>query len=94
LKVTIRLLGIFHGISGKSNIALEFKDAVPLKRVIREIIEVTPKLKKTLTSPELEDPRPNTLIIVNGKEISVLNGLETEIKDGDEIVLVPVTHGG
>jgi len=31
---------------------------------------------------------------VNGKEISVLKGLETLVSDGDEVVLVPVTHGG
>jgi molybdopterin converting factor small subunit len=31
---------------------------------------------------------------VNGKEISVLQGLETVIKDGDEVVFVPVLHGG
>ncbi len=47
-----------------------------------------------LIDPELEDPRPNMLILVNGKEISVLNGLRTDIKNGDEIVLIPVVHGG
>jgi molybdopterin converting factor small subunit len=31
---------------------------------------------------------------VNGKEISVLNGLDTVLKDGDEVVFVPVVHGG
>jgi len=34
------------------------------------------------------------LILVNGREISVLNGLETKLKDGDEISLIPVVHGG
>ncbi|MEM3789347.1 MAG: MoaD/ThiS family protein [Candidatus Bathyarchaeia archaeon] len=40
------------------------------------------------------DPRPNTLIIVNDREISVLRGLETVLKDGDEVVFIPVSHGG
>jgi molybdopterin converting factor small subunit len=47
-----------------------------------------------LIDPELENPRPNTLILVNGKEISVLNGLDTMLEDGDEVVFVPVVHGG
>jgi molybdopterin converting factor small subunit len=34
------------------------------------------------------------LIILDGKEISALQGLETEVKDYDEIVLVPMVHGG
>ena len=53
-----------------------------------------PRLERTLVDPDLEDPRPNTLILVNGKEISVLNGLETMIKDGDEIIFIPVLHTG
>ena len=52
-----------------------------------------PRLQRTLIA-DLEDPRPNTLILVNGKEISVLNGLETILKDGDEIVFIPVLHAG
>jgi molybdopterin converting factor small subunit len=47
-----------------------------------------------LIDPELDDPRTNALILVNGKEVSVLQGLNTKIKDGDELVLIPVVHGG
>ena len=50
--------------------------------------------KRLLVDPELNDPRPNALILVNGKEINVLKGLETELKDGDEVTLIPVSHGG
>jgi len=53
-----------------------------------------PRLKRTLVDPDLKDPRPNTLILVNGKEISVLNGLETILRDGDEVVFIPVLHAG
>jgi len=53
-----------------------------------------PRLKRILIYSELEDPRPDTLIFVNGKEISVLNGLETMLKDGDEVIFIPVLHTG
>ena len=33
-------------------------------------------------------------MLVNGREISVLNGLETRVNDEDEVVFVPVVHGG
>jgi molybdopterin converting factor small subunit len=47
-----------------------------------------------LIDAELNDPRPNALILLNGKEINVLKGLETEVKEGDEVTLIPVSHGG
>ena len=50
--------------------------------------------ERVLVDSQLDDPRPNALILVEGKEISVLQGLETEIKDAEEMVLVPMVHGG
>ncbi len=62
--------------------------------LMNEITKEAPGLKRSLVDQELEDPKPNALILVNGREISVLEGLETKLKDGDEIVFVPVVHGG
>jgi MoaD family protein len=92
--ITVKLVGAFRGISGKSKLAIEFGGMVSLRKAINEIAEEVPKLKRILIDPELEDPKPNTLILVNGKEISVLNGLDTMLADGDEVVFVPVVHGG
>jgi molybdopterin converting factor small subunit len=61
---------------------------------MNEITKGAPAFKQSLIDQQLEDPRPNALILVNGREISVLNGFETNLKDGDKIVLVPVVHGG
>jgi molybdopterin synthase sulfur carrier subunit len=94
MAVTVNFIGVFRTISNRNKIDIKIEDAVPLREVIKKIVEKFPTLKRTLVDPELEDPRPNALILVNGKEISVLNGLETLLKDGDEVVLIPVIHGG
>jgi len=73
---------------------VQVKEAVSVREIMNKIVEELPRLKRTLIVPQLKNPRPNALILVNGKEISVLKGLETMLKDGDEIVLVPITHGG
>jgi molybdopterin synthase sulfur carrier subunit len=92
--VIIRFFGVFRSITGKNKVSIKFKDTIRLKEIIKEIVEKMPRLKRTLIDPDLEDPRPNTLILVNGKEISVLNGLETMLKDGDEVIFIPVLHTG
>lgn len=51
-------------------------------------------LKQLLLESEMEDPRPNALIIVSGREISTLDGLETKLTENDELSLLPVAHGG
>jgi molybdopterin synthase sulfur carrier subunit len=94
MAVNVNFIGAFRTISGRNKIAIKIKGTTSLREVIKKTVEKVPVLKRALIDPELEDPRPHALILVNGKEISVLNGLETLVEDGDEIVLVPVIHGG
>jgi MoaD family protein len=92
--LTVKFVGALRHVSGTGELALSCKSRVVLRELISEIIKELPKLKQSLINPQLEDPRPNALILVNGREISVLDGLETKLKHGDEVVLVPFVHGG
>jgi molybdopterin synthase sulfur carrier subunit len=92
--VKIRFLGSLRSSVRKCEFELNLKEAITLKQVVDEIVEKSPKLKSVLIDIELNDPRPNVLILVNERDISVLKGLETNIVDGDEIVFIPVIHGG
>jgi molybdopterin synthase sulfur carrier subunit len=92
--VTVRLIGSLRASTGKSTFKLKLEKAVSLRKIMTKIVEKEPKLKRVLIDPELDDPRTNTLMLVNGREISVLQGLDTKLRDGDELILIPVVHGG
>lgn len=92
--VKVRFLGVFKKAYGKDHMVLQLKGKQKLATVIHSIAESSAELRRVLLDPELEDPRPNAIILVNGREVSVLNGLETEVGNRDEIVLIPVIHGG
>ena len=64
-----------------------------LKDLMTELSREMPQIEKTL-SDQHNNMSSNALILINGREISVLNGLETKLNDGDEIVFIPVVHGG
>jgi len=87
-------LGVFRGFSGKSRITLRLEQPTVRKVIQKLANSLSVETKRLLVDPELNDPRPNALILVNGKEISVLKGLDTKIKEGDEVTLIPVSHGG
>jgi len=95
IKVKVRLMGVFRGITGKEKFHLKLEKSLPVREVVERIVKPSPtELRRLLVDLELGDPRPNALIFVNGREISVLDGLETEVYDGDEVVFIPVSHGG
>ena len=94
MAITVRFVGSLRASVSKSELSLSIKKPVSLNRLIETILKKNPSLERALTSPGLSNPRLNTLMLVNGKEISVLNGMNTVLKDGDELVIVPVVHGG
>ena len=94
MTITVKFLGVLRHISGAGELALNIKGTLSIKELMNEIVREVPALKPSLTHQQPEDLRSNTLMLVNGNEISALKGLETNLKDGDEIVFVPVVHGG
>jgi molybdopterin converting factor small subunit len=53
-----------------------------------------PEFETYLMDADTKDPRPNALILVSGTEIGALNGIDSTLRDGDEVVFLPVAHGG
>jgi molybdopterin synthase sulfur carrier subunit len=94
MPLTVKFIGALRHLSGKTQLTVNFKEGISIKELVTEISQEMPALEKTFSEQQLNDSRSNSLILVNGREISVLNGLETKLNDGDEIVFVPVVHGG
>jgi MoaD family protein len=92
--LTIKFIGALRHISGKTQLTINYEDGMSLKQLVAKILQEAPRQDRTLSDQQPNDSRLNALILVNGREISVLNGLETKLNDGDEIVFVPVVHGG
>jgi sulfur-carrier protein len=94
MTLTIKFIGALRHLSGKTQLTINFQEGMSLKELVTKISQQMPKLEKTFSDQQLNDSRSNALTLINGREISVLNGLETKLNDGDEIVFVPVVHGG
>jgi molybdopterin converting factor small subunit len=93
--IEIKFLGIFQRLARKKHFQLILDEPVTVRKVITKLTETfSNEFKQVLIDSHLDDLRLKALIILDGKEISALQGLETEVKDYDEIVLVPMVHGG
>jgi molybdopterin synthase sulfur carrier subunit len=92
--LTIKFIGALRHLSGRTEFTVSFQEGISIKELVGKITLEFPELKHTFGDQELNDSRSNSLVLINGREISVLNGYETKLKDDDEIVFVPVVHGG
>lgn len=95
INVKIRTHGVFKELFGNKSLTVKLDKNASVKSVVQKLVDsLHSKSKRLLIDSEINDLWLNSLILVNGKEISVLNGLETAVSEGDEIVLLPVSHGG
>ena len=94
MPLTLKFIGAVRQISGKSHLAINFSGFDTLRDLIGMLSKDMPDLEKIFNTEKSSNSDSNSLILVNGKEISVLNGLNTKLRDGDEVVFIPVVHGG
>ena len=88
MRVIVRLFGSLRPVNAKGEIEVE----LPVDSKMIDLIETLSK-----DYPEVAETLRNTsmsLIMLGGIEVGNLEGLETKISEGSEVVLVPVTHGG
>ena len=92
MKLKIKLLKPFSDAVGKSELELDF-DGATLEDMLKVLVNRYPRLKKEFytKTDELTD---YMCMFVNDKPISALNGINTEHKNGDELLFfIPVSGG-
>ncbi|MCW3995117.1 MAG: MoaD/ThiS family protein [Candidatus Bathyarchaeota archaeon] len=94
MTITVKFIGALRHFSHKTEVTIDYQKGASIKDIATQLTQEFPKLKNNLIGNEFSEPQSNSLILINGTEISVLNGYETKLNDGDEVVFVPVVHGG
>jgi molybdopterin converting factor small subunit len=97
LKISLRLYGVFKTAAGSAVLQLDIASPEPTVRsAIDELVsrQDYASLKQLILHEDTRDPRPNALIMVSGREIGSLDGLDTRLKESDELSLLPIAHGG
>ena len=94
MQVKIRILGAIRETGGFKETMLDVPECSSVGSTIQVLIGDNEALRTLLWDIEVDSPSPNALIMLNGVEINNLQGMETPIKQGQELVLLSVVHGG
>jgi molybdopterin converting factor small subunit len=96
MKVRLRLYGVFKSTSGIGDTQLDITAGTTVRNAILQLVSQPSfsELRHLLLQSNSSDPRPNALIMISGREISALKGLDTMLEENDELALLPVVHGG
>ena len=92
----IRLMGVLRNLAGRASLEIEIREDGTVAQVVEKLVGLVGRneFAAAIVDRDLNDPTVNTLIIVNNKDISALDGVKTQVKNTDEMVLIPISHGG
>ena len=90
MPIKVQIYGQISYIYGKER-SIEFKEGLTVLQLIN-ILQKTVGASRTLGGFKINSP--DLGIIVNGKNIAFLDGLQTELNDNDIVIITPFVDGG
>lgn len=95
--ITVKLHSILDikKIIGQGEIEISLKEGSTAQTLLETMLERWGKaLSGAIFEPDSTRLLPYIRLMVNGRDIAFLNGLETVLKEHDEILLLPPVSGG
>lgn len=66
----------------------------PLRKLIEQIPAIDRRLHTVILDPDAGRLRWNAIVVLNGTHVDLLRGLDTPVRVGDRLLLVPFMDGG
>lgn len=93
MRIQVKFLATIRGITGEPSTELLCNPRDTAGTLMRKLVNKYGQKFEQVTL-EGTNLKPEIKIIINGRDIDYLNGLDTQLKDGDVIVIIPPIAGG
>jgi len=93
VKLRVKFLATLYELTGVLKTEVEVPDGLTIRGLIDALARKYAELREELLD-EGGNLKPMYNILVNGRAVEWLNGLDTRLKDGDEVVFIPPAAGG
>ncbi len=82
-------------VLGGKDVEIIVPDGTNISGLLSGMVEIWgDSLSPHIFKPGSDQILPYVRLMVNGKTIQSLNGMETILNDGDEVLLIPLAAGG
>jgi len=93
-KVTVKFFTALREITGKKEEQIEFSKATTVESLLRQLSKKYGKEFNDYIYDELGNVHGHLHFLVNGQSITALRGLRTQLKEGDQLAILPPVGGG
>jgi molybdopterin converting factor small subunit len=93
INVRVNFFGVLKNYTGIEFVELQLEEPATIESALIKLTNKITGFEKLYKKGNIEN-ESDLLIVLNKKEIGVLNGLRTFVKNNDIIFLIPTIHGG
>lgn len=94
MKVSVKFFGVSAQVVGKGEATFDI-EGEKVRDLLNHLDRLYRERAAEIASPDFfAKPTRYNIILVNGRDLSVLGGLDAELKDGDEVMVITFAHGG
>jgi molybdopterin synthase sulfur carrier subunit len=94
MKVEVKFFTSLREITGKKADELQLQNAITVKELLTLLSEKYGKNFREYIYDKKGKVQDFLSFLVNGRNINVLQGFDTELKQGDTIAIIPPVGGG
>ncbi|MFQ6086715.1 MAG: MoaD/ThiS family protein [Candidatus Bathyarchaeia archaeon] len=95
MKVKVQYLGFIKNLINKSEDEFELEDGASLSQLLNKIAGIYGKpFQKEVYEPGLKDVKMGFVVTVNGVLIGQLKEVDTQLNNGDNVILMSLMTGG
>jgi len=95
VKVKVQYLGFIKNLIKRSEDEFELEEGASLSELLNKIAGIYGKpFKKEVYEPGLRDMKMGFVVTVNGILMGQRNGMDTQLNNGDNIILMSLMSGG
>ncbi|MFX1324024.1 MAG: MoaD/ThiS family protein [Promethearchaeota archaeon] len=93
-EIKVRFLSLLTDITRTEELTLTIDENCTIKHLLEQLTKKFGENFEELIYKASQNLSKYVLITINGKDIRLLDGLETQINDRDEINFIPAIAGG
>jgi len=94
MKITVKFFTAIREITSKGEEQIELSRVITVKELLDFLSKKYGRPFTDYVYDEKESVRSYIRFVVNGRSITTLQGLKTELKEGDKVAIIPPVGGG
>jgi molybdopterin synthase sulfur carrier subunit len=91
MKIQVHFFATFREVFDAKKREVEAKPGATIRELLDLLFDTSERRKEIFDNGEL---KPYIILLINGRHVQHLNGLETQLKEGDSVALFPPVAGG